>query len=152
MFETAWSTRLSTRARPPPLRRSDSCAGRLPRPPPGPASRNEAGPPRTLDARLPLPPERHRRLAPLQVLHVDARVVAPLYRRVVSARPRRVPQRTRCPYATLFRSVGVVADDRDVRDGVVDAPVDARKAAATSSVGLLCRSSASTASRSGVAQ
>ena len=66
--------------------------------------------------------------AAVDLLHVDAGVVAALDRGDDDARARRVEQRERGRLVAAGVLVGVVADDRGVRDRVVDPPVDAREA------------------------
>ena len=63
--------------------------------------------------------------AAVELLHVDPRVVAALDRGHDDARAGRVEQRERRRLVAARVLVGVVADDRGVRDRAVDAPVDA---------------------------
>ncbi len=65
--------------------------------------------------------------AALELLHVDARVVAALDRGHHGAGARRVEERERRRLLPAGVLVGVVADDRRVRDRAVDAPVDPRQ-------------------------
>src|SRR5436190_18039952 len=63
----------------------------------------------------------------VQFLDVDPRVVAALDRAQDDAAPRGVEERHRRRLVAAAVRVGVVADDRRLGDGVVDAPVDARQ-------------------------
>ena len=64
----------------------------------------------------------------VDLLHVDPGVVAPLDRRDHDPRPGRVEQGERSRLVAARVLVGVVADDRGVRDGLVDPAVDPREA------------------------
>ena len=65
----------------------------------------------------------------VELLHVDARVVAALDRAHDDAGPRRVQERERRRRLAGLVVVGVVAKDRRLRDAVVDPAVDARERA-----------------------
>ena len=86
-----------------------------------------------LDRFLLLGREGDRRAAALELLHVDPRVVAALDRRDDEPGARGVEQRERGRLVAARVLVGVVADDRRVRDGAVDRRSTRARPAATSS-------------------
>src|SRR3954452_24257466 len=95
----------------------------------GAATRGASAAHRALDGLLLLRRQRDGRLAAFELLHVDPRVVAALDGRDDHAGPRRVAPRARGRLVPARVLVGVVADDRRVGDGRVDAAVDAGEAA-----------------------
>src|SRR5581483_9141902 len=83
---------------------------------------------RPIDRLLLLGREGGGRAAALELLHVDARVVAPLDGGDDDARAGPVEEGERGRLVAAGVLVGVVADDRRIRDGAVDAPIDPRQA------------------------
>src|SRR5581483_12361991 len=67
------------------------------------------------------------RTAPVELLQVDPRVVAPLERGQDKAGAGAVEEGDRRRLVAAGVLVGVEADDGALRDGAVDAPVDARE-------------------------